>query len=291
MARKNDGIFWHLLDAPWWLSVLFSAVTYFGLAFLLPELAARSDNFFFKALVANIPQLANIFAFILLIPAPIAFFKQWLREDNYSATTFEIRKLKNTNPLNSLTWIEFESYLGEYFKQQGFHVKQSFSKSADGGVDIWLTKNGELSLVQCKHWKSRKVGVQVLREMYGVMIDNRASKMIIVTSGDFTSEAIDFALEKRMWLINGSELVHLIEKGRNFMDKKVIAEPTPEADFSVCPRCQSRLVVRVAKRGRNVGKNFYGCSAYPRCHYTCDFLPSFTNKVQSIPTSKEKSHH
>ncbi len=47
--------------------------------------------------------------------------------------------------------------------------------------------------------------------MYGVMIDNRACKMIIVTSGDFTSEAIAFAQEKRLWLVNGSELVHMIK--------------------------------------------------------------------------------
>ncbi|QSA20069.1 restriction endonuclease, partial [Vibrio furnissii] len=70
-------------------------------------------------------------------------------------------------------------------------------KRNDGGkdrrcVDTWLTKDGELSLVQCKHWKARKVGVQVLREMYGVMIEHQASKMIIVTSGDFTAEAIAF---------------------------------------------------------------------------------------------------
>ncbi|MDW2172960.1 restriction endonuclease, partial [Vibrio sp. 1567] len=189
MARKNDGIIWHLMDAPWWVSILFSAGIYVGLSFLLPDLAARSDNFIFNAIGPNLPQMAPYFAFLFLIPAPISFFKQYQRKHNYLATTSQIRAHKNTTPLNSLSWIKFESYIGEYFKQQGYDVKQSFSKQADGGVDIWLTKDGELSLVQCKHWKARKVGVQVLREMYGVMIDNRASKMIIVTSGGFTSEA------------------------------------------------------------------------------------------------------
>nr|WP_192945264.1 hypothetical protein [Vibrio alginolyticus] len=42
MARKNDGIIWHLMDAPWWVSILFSAGIYVGLSFLLPDLAARS---------------------------------------------------------------------------------------------------------------------------------------------------------------------------------------------------------------------------------------------------------
>ncbi|EGQ9159784.1 restriction endonuclease [Vibrio parahaemolyticus] len=270
MARKNDGIIWHLMDAPWWVSILFSAGIYVGLSFLLPDLAARSDNFIFNAIGPNLPKMAPYFAFLFLIPAPIAFFKQYQRKHNYLATTSQIRANKNTTPLNSLSWIEFESYIGEYFKQQGYDVKQSFSKQADGGVDIWLTKDGELSLVQCKHWKARKVGVQVLREMYGVMIDNRASKMIIVTSGDFTSEAIAFAQEKRLWLVNGSELVHMIEDGRSFMNKPVIGEPTPEPHSKVCPNCQSSLVIRVARKGRNAGKSFYGCSAYPKCRYTCD---------------------
>ncbi|WP_329957776.1 MULTISPECIES: hypothetical protein [Vibrio] len=37
--------------------------------------------------------------------------------------------------------------------------------------------------MQDKLWNTRKVGVQVLREMYGVMIANYTNKMIIITSG------------------------------------------------------------------------------------------------------------
>lgn len=34
-----------------------------------------------------------------------------------------------------------------------------------------------------------------------------------------------------------------------------------------CPRCGGKLVLRVAKKGDNAGKNFYGCSNYPKCRY------------------------
>lgn len=37
---------------------------------------------------------------------------------------------------------------------------------------------------------------------------------------------------------------------------------------NVCPLCGNGLVVRVAKKGDNIGKNFYGCSNYPKCKYT-----------------------
>lgn len=35
-----------------------------------------------------------------------------------------------------------------------------------------------------------------------------------------------------------------------------------------CPRCSNKLVLRVAKKGNNIGNEFYGCSNYPRCKYT-----------------------
>lgn len=36
----------------------------------------------------------------------------------------------------------------------------------------------------------------------------------------------------------------------------------------ICPRCNSSLVLRVAKKGVNTGNEFYGCQGYPRCTYT-----------------------
>lgn len=34
-----------------------------------------------------------------------------------------------------------------------------------------------------------------------------------------------------------------------------------------CPRCGSELVLRIAKQGENKGKQFYGCSSFPKCRY------------------------
>lgn len=35
-----------------------------------------------------------------------------------------------------------------------------------------------------------------------------------------------------------------------------------------CPRCGNELIIRTAKRGENIGSQFYGCKSYPRCKYT-----------------------
>lgn len=34
-----------------------------------------------------------------------------------------------------------------------------------------------------------------------------------------------------------------------------------------CPKCGANLVLRTATRGANAGKQFYGCSNYPKCRY------------------------
>lgn len=39
-------------------------------------------------------------------------------------------------------------------------------------------------------------------------------------------------------------------------------------NMEVCPVCGNRLVLRTAKKGENIGKQFYGCSNYPKCRYT-----------------------
>lgn len=50
-----------------------------------------------------------------------------------------------------------------------------------------------------------------------------------------------------------------------------ITEPLKKEDANQpplrCPKCNGNLILRTATRGTNVGKQFYGCSNYPRCKY------------------------
>lgn len=41
-------------------------------------------------------------------------------------------------------------------------------------------------------------------------------------------------------------------------------------DGKVCPNCGRELVLRTAKRGQNEGKQFYGCSGFPKCRFILD---------------------
>jgi len=35
----------------------------------------------------------------------------------------------------------------------------------------------------------------------------------------------------------------------------------------VCPKCSSAMTLKIAKRGKNSGNEFWGCSAFPKCRY------------------------
>jgi Restriction endonuclease len=48
----------------------------------------------------------------------------------------------------------------------------------------------ERFLVQCAQWRAFKVGVDVVRELYGVMAAKGAAGGFVVTSGKFTDDAI-----------------------------------------------------------------------------------------------------
>ncbi len=54
-----------------------------------------------------------------------------------------------------------------------------------------------------------------------------------------------------------------------------LVEVTPETAESTCPRCGGKLVIRTAKKGERQGKQFLGCSNFPKCRYIED-LPDET---------------
>lgn len=51
-------------------------------------------------------------------------------------------------------------------------------------------------------------------------------------------------------------------------------EPVAEAiehqssdNEKVCPKCSSKMVKKIAKKGKNIGNEFWACSAFPKCRY------------------------
>jgi restriction system protein len=187
--------------------------------------------------------------------------------------------------IKSMSWQEFEMLVGEAFRRQGFTVRET-AAGADGGVDLELSKDGELHLVQCKQWRATKVGVAIVRELFGAMAAAGATGAYVVTSGVFTKEAQRFAEGRNITLVDGEALEGWIRQAQDSKQSQVSSEkPTARADtvpdrqelalagpesIPQCPTCHGPMVKRVARRGANAGKAFWGCADYPKCRGTRD---------------------
>ena len=182
--------------------------------------------------------------------------------------------------LDDMSWREFEMLVGEGFRLQGYQVAENFEPGPDDGIDLTLRKNGEKYLVQCKQWRAFKVGVPVVRELYGVMAAKGAAGGFVVTSGRFTPEAEAFASGRNLRLLDGPQLHRLLKQARGGSSAKPAADirateqasnAAPQAAKTAapsCPRCAQPMVRRTARKGVNAGQEFWGCSDYPRCRGT-----------------------
>lgn len=124
----------------------------------------------------------------------------------------------------------------------------------------------ERFLVQCKQWRATKVGVSVVRELFGVMAARGAAGAFVVTSGNFTDEAAAFSKGRNITLIDGAALLNELEDKAAAPQTSIQA--SAESSTPTCPDCDSPMVKRTAKRGANTGATFFGCSRYPACHGT-----------------------
>jgi restriction system protein len=184
-----------------------------------------------------------------------------------------IDKQTGLESLRQTPWKQFEFLVAEAFRRQGYGVEFSLNRGADGGVDLVLRKDGRTSLVQCKRWKVFSVGPSVVREMFGLMTAEKAHEAVIVTTGRFTAEAQSFASGKPIRLIEGPQLLALVQSVQTGPHPSPKESPIPAPDAAAvpaCPNCGKPMVIRTARRGRNSGNLFWGCKSFPACEGTRD---------------------
>jgi len=109
------------------------------------------------------------------------------------------------------------------------------------------------------------------------MTGEQAHGAIFVTSGSYTPDAIDFARNKPIKLVDGRELVEMLrDVKRDGQQTEGLSQAVPAkvqvittADGPmICPRCGNPMVNRVAKRGVVSAREFWGCSRFPACRGT-----------------------
>ena len=262
MARRSTSMLDDLMDIaamlPWWAGTLLAIASYFFFHGLYAgHFSLTGDNQFAGTIVKTFSMgFQYIFPMAIGAGALVSGVNQIKKKRIFNKQT-------SIKTVRDLSWQAFELLISEAYRRQGFDVTET-DTGPDGGIDIVLRKDGRKIYVQCKHWKSWKVGVDKVRELNGVVAAKGAYSGILVTSGVFTTEAITFAETCPIELIDGDKLGKLIPE---IEPAKAAAQIQSEVTPS-CPKCGSIMRKRTAKKGPSVGNSFWGCSTYPKCKAT-----------------------
>lgn len=125
-----------------------------------------------------------------------------------------------------LTARQFECEVAEWYRRKGY-IAHTTKYVGDGGVDIVLNKGDETIFVQCKHYKA-PVGVAVMRELYGVVKGENATRGILACLYQPTQGAREFAHRCGIEIVTAHTLAKYTTYAPNY-DKTV--RYIPEEEF------------------------------------------------------------
>ena len=274
MARRRtssaEDIIEFVSRFPWWVGCLLALISFIilhlvaGIEIAKPQGVHGLGGYVGKQLYVSIAGFAQLVLPALFLFGAVASAIIRLKQKNRYDT---VAANPQASSLNNMTWLQFEGLTAEFFRRRGYTVMQTGGDQPDGGVDLVLSKESDKYLVQCKQWKAYKVGVQVVRELYGVMAKSGAAGGFVITSGRFTDEAKKFAVGLNIYLFDGTILHKMIREVNRHQTIGGAAQAGMPAN-PICPKCGKQMVKRVAKQGATPGKEFWGCSGFPECRHT-----------------------
>jgi restriction system protein len=282
-----------LLASPWQVSILTGIATWVGLKWIFPALAG--GNMFLKPISAMASSIAWLFAGAFFLIGAIAFAKERrqavapapgrtpaarhariepsgspLAGDNRTASAAPTSTPKpsawSLDLIRDLEWKRFEDVCQQFYELKGIR-SETTALGPDGGIDIRLFQDASgnpTSVVQCKAWGERFVGVKPVRELLGVMTHEKIGKAFFMTSGAYSDEAKAVAQANRITLIDGNMLLMMIQRLPPAERERLLAFATA-GDYTVptCPACGVKMKAVEGKGGR---ADFWGCRNHPDCH-------------------------
>ena len=263
---------------PWWLGIVLALISYAVLSWVAGKPAAvqgaspgHVSDLVVATMIRTSAQIGQyLLPVIFLIGAVISLARAKKNQRLMTAATGH----DAARAISGMSWREFELLMAEAFRRRGFGVEDRGGQGPDGGIDLVLAKGKERHLVQCKQWRATKVGVAVVRELYGVMSAEGAAGGFVVTSGSFTQDAAEFARGRNIQLMDGAQLLQLLETAKQARESTTL-EPASETTrlTPACPKCHAEMKRRQARKGPQAGNEFWGCTRFPDCRGTLPLEP------------------
>lgn len=164
-------------------------------------------------------QLKGVGSSKLHSVTPVAPIVALNRDDRRFVQAYAVAERLNEGfNLAAMDWEDFEHLVREIFAREfssaGAEVKVT-QASRDGGVDAVVfdpdpIRGGKI-VIQAKRY-AYTVGVSAVRDLYGTVMNEGASKGILVTTSDYGPDAYEFVSGKPLTLLSGSNLLHLLAK-------------------------------------------------------------------------------
>ncbi len=176
MAQRKTRLAEALMDFiagfPWWVGVVLAGLTYLVLHYFAGQpapTAVQPGQVSGMVAQAFWRTFTSVGQYAIPILCLAGALMSALRRRERKQLVANLTRSDAADALDGMTWQQFERLIGEGFRLQGYRVVETGGGGADGGVDLVLNKDGEKYLFQCKQWRAVRVGVDVIRELYGVM--------------------------------------------------------------------------------------------------------------------------
>ena len=201
--RKDLNIFDFLAQIPWWVSVTLSASFYLLLQYVIPYFE-KQGVLVNQVHVSIAPVFAPVVALALLTPVTFSFIKS-SRKKKLHDLREEIKSIQE------LSWKQFSEQVADSYRHVGYLILENDTFTSDPSVDIVLRKSANLYLLQSRYWRNRKIGMREVRKLYALMHEKQASGIFLLTTGIFSKEARRYAIGRPINLIDGIQLVELLD--------------------------------------------------------------------------------
>lgn len=161
----------------------------------------------------------------------------------------------------------FEKLCAELFYRMGYDSKVT-PQSNDGGYDILLSQDDYRIIVECKCYSLKnKVGRPAIQKLVGANTVIEADRMIFITTSDFSENAVIYAQEAGVELINGYDLLRLLDEYAFWRSKKLMwIYQNVNCEYPICDRMSQQISI----------KDIF--ADYSECDRTCSKITFFTLK-------------
>jgi len=266
MAKRKEGGIELLASMPWPIGFVLGIVAYVAIRYGIGSYMSTVNNPVWQAMGRQLSAGAYApFAWIALILCWIGALASFMGSRRRRHL---LERQTGLDSLRAMSWREFEMLVGEAFRRRGYTIQETGLGGADGGIDLILRKSGKTTLVQCKQWKTQRVDVKVVREMFGLLAHHGAAAVKIVAVGDYTADAKRFAQGKPIELIHGEALLAMVRDTQTVKTERAATTLESAAEWPAtppCPKCGGTMLRRENRRTKD---HFWGCSTYPICRGT-----------------------